>query len=222
MSATGDTFPGAGSTSGSPAWSDPGDITADDSSFATVTGLLAGNTTGNLIATDFGFGDPGGVPNGATIDGVEVKIGKYATRIDMHDYVVRLWTGSEVGDDKADGVTDWDTGGIVEASYGGAADDWNASLSASDVRASSFGATIRAINDHASLPSSPSVDYFKINVTYTEQPTEPSFQFFVLLVLIALTLQLNIAIGSVLLALALYSIRPKRRTVTRYVFFGEE
>jgi hypothetical protein len=138
----------------------------------------------------------------------------------MHDDTVQLWTGSAVGDNNADGATDWSTGVIVEASYGGAADDWNASLSASDVRASSFGAVLKCVNEHGLLGSTPSVDYFKINAYYTENPTEPGFQYFIILLLIALALQyttgINLLVSIVLFVLYLHTKKPKKRAVTGY------
>ncbi len=63
---------GAGATSGSgTGWTNPGGITADDTSYATVgVSSWSGSTSEYLQGTNYGFN----IPAGATIDGIQVVI----------------------------------------------------------------------------------------------------------------------------------------------------
>ena len=150
-------------------WSSPGNVTADDTSYAEViAGPAIGLYTYYLEATNYGFS----IPSDATINGIEVKIGRYASGIDIRDYVVRLVKGGSItGDNKAATGTTWPTGGIAEATYGGASALWGTTWAYSDVNSSNFGVVLSATNDDATAPNT-YVDYMQISVTYT--PTPPS------------------------------------------------
>src|SRR5262245_45815058 len=54
-------------------WSDPGNITADDGSNATNTGLAAGGDTTDWIVADT-FSLSALIPAGATITGIEIRV----------------------------------------------------------------------------------------------------------------------------------------------------
>ncbi|MGB0522678.1 MAG: T9SS type A sorting domain-containing protein [Flammeovirgaceae bacterium] len=61
---------GSSTTPGSVAWSNPGNITASDNSYASATN----GTTETIVANNFGFN----IPSSTTIDGIEVNIERYA------------------------------------------------------------------------------------------------------------------------------------------------
>lgn len=206
-------FPGLGSTSGSPAWDSPTRIEADDAnlSFVPSGDMPDGQISGYLLATNFGF-DAGAneVPAGSSIDGIKVYIKRYASRADMVDNVMSMWTGSAVGDNKADVVTGW-PGAEAEVNYGGAADDWNASLDSTDVRASSFGVAFKCKNENGIFNSQPYANYIKIDLTFTEPPAaDLMFQHFIAGLVPAV---FGVSeLGRFLLNL----LRPKQRAITSY------
>ncbi len=109
------------------------------------------------------------VTDGATIDGIRVRVRKRMDGPDVKDASIRLGTstGVFVGNDKADAVTLWPIfstqGDWVE--YGGLADDWSASLTADQVKASTFLVAISAI---AASGSHGQVDAVEVTVAFTE------------------------------------------------------
>jgi len=154
---------------GTVTWSHPGRITADDGSYATAD-VGHGHQTHYLRASDFGFDSV--VPSGATIDGIEVTIGRYSSGHKspfIQDTVVRLVNGSGtiVGDNKAATTTDWPTGSEAPATYGGVSDDWTASLTAADIRDSDFGVVLSVDNPNKSYDRDAYVDYIRMTVYYT-------------------------------------------------------
>jgi len=81
---------------------------------------------------------------------------------------VKLVVGGTVsGNNKAATSTKWPTSdGSV--SYGGAADLWGLTLSASDVNGSGFGVVLSATSSGTNGTTSGSVDHITITVAYTE------------------------------------------------------
>lgn len=149
---------------GTVAWTNPGNVTADDSTFATAA-LTAIDTTQFLKATGFGFS----IPTGSTVDGILVewkRKGEFGV-----DNVVKLVQGGAVaGDDKADAVTAWPNPAAAYASYGGAADLWGLTWTPAQINAADFGAVLSGeCTDVATL----SVDHVRITVTYTPPPATP-------------------------------------------------
>ena len=65
---TGYTFPGSGSGS---AWTNPGNITADDNTYA----VNATTSTGYLVGSSYGFS----IPSGATIDSIAMQVEIYCS-----------------------------------------------------------------------------------------------------------------------------------------------
>lgn len=139
-------------TSGSPAWTNPSNATANDGSFATVT--VAG-FTGTLTWTGFGFA----VPTGSTIDGIEVDVWVKTTSPGTSgDNLARLVIGgSQAGSNMAVG-TALSSGGAI-LTYGGPTDLWGLTPSVSDVNASNFGFAWQA-GGSATI----SVDYARIKI----------------------------------------------------------
>lgn len=150
-----------GSDVGTVTWTDPGNVIADDADHATAA-VGDGATTHYLQATNYGFS----IGSDATIIGIRVSVGRYASGSDVKDYAVTLLKGGSVtGDNKAATETGWPTGGVGGATYGGAADLWGTAWGYSDVNASGFGVAISATNDGGSSRDL-YVDYVQITVTY--------------------------------------------------------
>lgn len=149
------------SSVGDQAWSNPGNITASDDSYAESV-LISGETTQILRATTFGF-TTSDIPNGATILGIEVGVERSADGATFVDLLARLRTGAgQTGDDKADTGTGWPTSD-AEVIYGGSSDTWGAGLSDSDIRDSAFGFDFRA-EFAGPFTTGASVDHIRIRV----------------------------------------------------------
>lgn len=152
---------------GERSWASPTDVLTqnDDQAWSMP---YATSYTDWIRAFDFEFS----IPEGATIDGIEVRMDKYcANGADIiTDSSLRLSKDSStlVGDDKADTVTLWpgsDTDTYIE--YGGSADDWNASLTRADVNSEGFGVHFSCYNTESAQKVS-KVDHIQMKVHYTE------------------------------------------------------
>ena len=143
------------------AWAGLGNITLDDDSYvSSVIGLSAESQT--LQATGYGFS----IPENATINGITVFVGKYASNsAAIYDGKVMLIKGGfEVGVDKKDAATAW-SGGELESTYGGEADLWESSWTPAEINDSSFGVAISAVNSDGAQTAY--VDYIQVRVTFT-------------------------------------------------------
>lgn len=129
----------------------------------------------------FDFDGVSGVPEGATIDGIELVIRKSRTPSldrEIKDGNLRLASDitTYVGSDKADTSTVWATS-LTDATYGGAVDTWSwGAASAAAIRASGFGVVFvgAAGNGTAFTNADANVDSFGLRIYYTEgSPTPP-------------------------------------------------
>lgn len=159
--ATGNT--GAGDSD----WSNPGNATASDGTFATVS-LANSRETRELLLTNFGFT----IPSGASINGIETHVNRRASRGGIQDAEHKLYNAAHVGDDKADTVTDWPTT-ATERTYGSDSDDWNAGLTVSDINSTDFGVLLRGANNSGASETL-DVDYVSLTVYYTGPPDTPT------------------------------------------------
>ena len=164
MATTGATLAGTGANdagAGSVAWTNPGNITADDSSYATV-GVDFGAESQWLKATNFGFAVSG------TVDGVTATINRRATGGSIADVEIRLVFAGGVdtlGGNRSAG-SNW-PGSFTTASFGGSSDTWdNMEITASQVNNSGFGVAFRCWDD-IFFESDAEVNWIKIDVTYT-------------------------------------------------------
>jgi YDG domain/MBG domain (YGX type)/Bacterial Ig-like domain (group 3)/S-layer homology domain len=151
-------------------WQTPGNISADDTSYATAD-LTGTNvvTSRYLEGTNYAFA----IPAAASIDGIQVTIGRFESATgpgnDVRDTVVRLMkAGNITGDNKADTGTDWSTATSASATYGSSSDLWGVSWTPADINASNFGVALAADSDNNRLAS---VDYMQITVSYTVNTT---------------------------------------------------
>jgi len=169
MSDTGIVIAGTGSDDssvGDKAWVNPENITTDDTADAGIDAFFDSPFMSHYLrASSFGFS----VPEGATINGIEVFITRRESSGtgNLEDNTVKLVNGSAaiVGDNKAV-VGNWSRI-ETEQTYGGAADDWNASLTDTDVNDTDFGVVIN-VNILNGVLTRGAVNYIKIRVTYTE------------------------------------------------------
>ena len=119
-----------------------------------------------LRLTNYGF-TTGDIPEGATIDGIEVEV-THDVNIENtakdNAFYLRKSTGQ--ASDNFASASFWAFGGDTEANYGGAADDLGFTGDDSDVRSSSFGVDLSVFNDSSSSPT-PRVDCIRIRVHYT-------------------------------------------------------
>ncbi len=164
MTTVGPTFAGAGATSGSPAWTSPGSITASDDVRAQC-GVAALGTSGTLKATSFGFA----IPAGATINGITVAIERRSTSASViKDSTIQLLkAGTAAGSNKADTGTFWPNNVDSTATYGSASDLWGTSWAASDINDVNFGVQIITSNADTSVIRQSQVDAVKITIDYT-------------------------------------------------------
>jgi hypothetical protein len=162
---------------GDPLWSNPQFAQSSDD-FRAISDVDSNGNSDWLRCTNFGF-TTADIPSGATIDGIEVQIERQSENGDIDDSAIYLRDSvGQTGDNKAS-PTNWGTFDST-ATYGGASDDWNALLSDSDIRDTSFGIDISANNDNGFAYRQARVDHVLIKVYYTvassPQYTQDSFR----------------------------------------------
>ena len=168
MAGTGASATGVGTV----AWTSPGNITADDTSYATCS--LASNVQSNYLSgTNYGFS----IPAGATINGIQVTIARESSSSSspyIHDTVVSLIKGGTVtGANRAATTTNWPNS-MTAASYGSTSDLWGTTWTAADINAANFGVALSANSSGTGSTRTASVDYMQITVSYTADTTPPT------------------------------------------------
>lgn len=167
MASTGPTYASAGSNNnsyGTTAWSNPGNVTADDNTYAVATSVAPGGISQYLVAT---CPNPS-IPVGATIDGLVVGVGKTKSGLTnfVDDRVRLVLSGTVQSNDKASG-TAWPTTETL-VTYGGAADLWGGTVpGVADFNAGNVGVAIAVRNSGASNPGNASIDYVQFTIYYT-------------------------------------------------------
>lgn len=151
-------------TSGPPqsGWVNPGNVTADDASYAESAIAAAGGVSAYLEASGFGFA----IPGDATIAGIEVSITRRATGIhDSHLYLMKAGSMQTAGDRAT--ATEWPAT-AAPASYGGASDLWDNTWTPAEINASGFGVALQAVNTDAVAIQWANVGYVTVTITYTQ------------------------------------------------------
>ena len=156
-----------GSGGGSTNWTNPGNVTVSDNSYATFLAQFDGDFSKDLDCTNFGFT----IPAGSTIDGIQVNIERRGT--DISDVDINLLNGDGAGgesaQDKSTGAS-WSSTDTVD-SFGGPTDTWGETWSVSDVNSSSFGVRIQCQDNSGGGPipimGYASIDHVEIVVYYT-------------------------------------------------------
>lgn len=148
-------------TVGTDAWTNPGNITADDGSVASCS-LTGGTDSNRLKATNFGFT----IPGNATILGIESVIQRRqqtgSSIQDVFQGVQILKAGNTAGTGKNQAGT-WSTT-MTDISYGGAADLWGTTWTPAELNNSGFGVSLRVTDSIATVAE---VDVITITVTFT-------------------------------------------------------
>jgi hypothetical protein len=153
-------------TGGTTAWSNPGNITADDGSNATVSMTFVGSTVQShwLVADTFDFSS---IPDGSTIDGVQVRaqLSVNTASGTVYDAVVIGESDASLGTPKAPGTALTTT--PTNYDQGSSSDLWGLTLSAADVKASTFQARIAVEASAFFSARTFSCDAIWVNVHYT-------------------------------------------------------
>jgi hypothetical protein len=182
FTSTSATLPTSGtddSAVGTVAWSNPGNITASDNTYALFSSSVSGSVSHYLKGLTFGFA----IPAGATINGITMvnarkgnfsQIGK-----DCKDNTLSLVKAGVVeSTNKADTSTRWPTT-EADATYGSASDLWSSTWTASDINNANFGVVLSAKLTTDGTQDC-SVDNFTITVTYTAAAGNPGAGFFMI------------------------------------------
>lgn len=173
MASTGFTICGTGANNtdvGTEAWANPGNITADDGSDADGSAAAKDEQMNYLVGSNFGFS----IPAGATIDGIEARIGDASdNQADAGiTHVIIYKDNSTPGNDLETGET------IISSTptnydYGGATELWGLSWTPSEINASTFQLRISMNANGFGSGGNPAVDFLAVNIHYTEAAFRP-------------------------------------------------
>ena len=165
---------------GTVAWSSPGNAyDFNDGAGTYATASVDGTTTNYLRCTNFGFS----IPDGVTIDGVQVGIRRYASSTSnggVTDSSVNLVKGGVIQTTNRASASVYPTA-VAWNYHGGSADLWGTTWTVSDINNSNFGATVasqKASGSGAAITAY--VENINITVTYSFNPTfsQSSYQWF--------------------------------------------
>jgi len=154
-------------------WTNPSNAQTSNNVYATITTASASAVTHYLKASNFNFD----ISDGSTINGISVNVERNegSSTLRVTDNSIRMVKNNIIsGSDKSTGVSwpQYDTTII----YGGAADLWSQSWTASDINSATTGFVISAIHDSSTNSRTLSIDYINMTVCYTDTviPTLPS------------------------------------------------
>ena len=160
---TGWKLAGTGATAdrdGKTAWTNPGNVTAKDATYATVS-APKGDYVDWLRATNFGFTTTD-IPVGSTIINIDIRIRQYASGADAYDSALYLRrTAGQFGNNYASAVV-WPTSAadrVYEALSG-------ESLTAADLFSSDFGVDLSGQSASSTSARTLYVDSVEIRVRY--------------------------------------------------------
>ena len=146
-------------------WSNTDNIKVSDNAYATAY-AVADYPSDWLVAYNFGFT----IPTDAYITGVLVEIERHANNVYCHDQYLYLYNNGNIGSSRASSCS-WPTSDAY-ASYGGATDQWGASLTPSIVNGADFGVALSVLADDSDRIFY--VDHIRITVYYSYPPATPS------------------------------------------------
>lgn len=168
MADTGFKFPGTAVSvdTGLSAWSNPGNVTADDSNPADSDESGADGVSDKLRCTNFDFSS---IPVGATIDGIEYKYNRLTDAVGQAIVTTTIrvvHNGSDQGNAKTPSG-DWE-GTYTDNTQGGASDKWGYSPTRADVQASTWGLD-NSVTWDGNLPSSggANIDDVQVKIYYS-------------------------------------------------------
>lgn len=153
------------------AWSNLGNVNANDGVYATVLiPINAGGTSELLKATGFGFA----IPSTGTVYGITVTTNHRASagpNVPVTDLSVRLLkAGVPTGSDLADPITAWGPSNTANTvNYGGSSVLWGSTWTPADVNNATFGVGISCTMDGlgvGGINNTIGIDYITVTVTY--------------------------------------------------------
>lgn len=150
-------------TLGSKTWSNPGNVTTTDDTYATVV-VDTGEQSHYLKATGFGFD----IPPQATIDGIVVEWEKKKTGgggSGAIDNAVRIVKGGTIGSTDKSKATEWPTSDTY-LSYGNSSDLWGETWTPSDINASDFGTALSGKETQGNIFTL-NVDHVRVTIYYS-------------------------------------------------------
>lgn len=140
----------------------PGRGELSDDLYASSNLGIGDTLTGILKCT----GLSSSIPASATIDGIQIRVEKFASVSGVVDDKIQLYVAGVLsGDNNADGVTNWPTADPdTYVTYGGVTDLWGLALTAAQVNAVNFGV---GVSGNGSFPITINIDHVQIAVTYS-------------------------------------------------------
>lgn len=157
VTATGPLFPSTvanDATVGSIAWTNPGNVTADDASDATI--VNNDSISQYIKATNFGFS----LAATEVIDGIEVTVNRKCTG-GCQDNSIKLVKGGTIGGTDNSAAASW-TGSYASNTVGSSSDLWGQTWLYSDINDSSFGVAFSSVM--SDVIDTASIDFITITV----------------------------------------------------------
>lgn len=150
-------------SSGDKEWSSPQNARAEDGYNASCDVPKNGVSYYLLI---YGLILSNYLPPGSVIDGIEVKIKRYAESSAIEDTYVQLLSGTgAIGWNYADTGVGWPTGSLTWSDlYGGPTDTWNTSF---DIATDTIGVQVKVENNDSSNARYAYIDSVQIKIYYT-------------------------------------------------------
>lgn len=157
FTSTGQTVCGTGANNagiGATAWTNPGNITANDNTTASCN---AGASSQYLVASNFGFS----IPAGSTINGITAIIEATEGSGGTENVNAQLQneSGTLFGSSK---VVNWSGAGLTQYTYGANNDLWGATITEAIVEDPDFGVRFWYTTAHNTT-----VDYVSMAIEYT-------------------------------------------------------
>lgn len=143
-------------------WINPNNVLTPDGAGTTATAPRDDVISNALDVTGFGFT----IPNGSSIDGIELVLTKKGSGSAVTDWVVQLLdAGAPVGDNKMDFGNEWSTTYNAHP-YGASNDTWGYAWTPAKINASGFGIRVEC---HIAIEAEIAyIDAAQLTVTYTE------------------------------------------------------
>jgi len=147
------------------AWTNPNNIKADDSTYATVA-LTGPWYSHYLCGTNYAFT----IPAGSTIDGILLSVKRYQTAYvssSLRDSEVRIFksTSALTGSSNYFSASVWETSSAQWHDYGGPTDKWGLTWTPTEINNSSFGSTVTVTCQTGQ--GTANVDAMEITIYYT-------------------------------------------------------
>lgn len=192
---------GNDATVGTVDWTNPGNITTSNNSYASVGG---NNTSKYLTATNFGFSAVTGA-----VDGILGEVEQSKVNGGIENAVRLIIGGSITGSNKSTGATLPDVDTYV--SYGGAADLWGTTPTPANITASTFGMGFSTTGGGAA--ANRQVDHIRMTVYYTAAAATTPGGIVFIGILFGLIRLLPAVVSEPIIKFLLRTVIPSEKTV---------